>query len=739
MFEILEKKVLHKMATLMKIRAPLVAKNVLPGQFLILRVSKDGERIPLTVFDYDRVLGFVVIVFQVVGATTVMLNSLNEGDKLCDVLGPLGKPSKLDGFKRVCVVSGGLGCANTFSVAKYLKNMGSEVFVISGFRMKNLVILEKTFKHEFENFVVVTDDGSYGKKGLVTDELKCLLHSGCKFDLIFVAGPLIMMKFVCELTKKFGVKTVVSMNPIMIDGTGMCGSCRIMVGNVLKFACVDGPDFDGHLINFDESIRRLKFYSKFEKKAFSKACNLLNSNNSNAEFVSKKTEMLAQNANSRIGNFNEVALGYDEQQAVKEAKRCLNCKNKPCSKKCPVAIDIPAFIEQVSIKNFKKAYDIIAKSSMLPGVCGRVCPQELQCEGGCVRGLKGESVAIGNLERFVADWYAKNYNFENVAVKKNGKKVAIVGSGPAGISCAGELLKFGFDVFIFEALHLPGGVLVYGIPEFRLPKKIVEREILNLKRLGAKIQTNVLIGSTLTLQQLFDEGFCAVFIGMGAGVPKFLGVEGENLNGIYCANEFLTRINLMNANSLEAFTPIHRAKNCAIIGGGNVAMDAARCAKRLGAENVYLIYRRGQEHMPARLEEIKNAKEEGIIFKFFCNPVKFCGNDNGFVDKIICQRTKLDDSLNLKQSKVVVIENSEFEMEIDGVVVAIGTLPNSIVRNDSFGLSVSEFGGVLVDENGLTSRKCVYAGGDVVSGSATVILAMEAGKKAAAAINDQFG
>lgn len=453
----------------------------------------------------------------------------------------------------------------------------------------------------------------------------------------------------------------------------------------------------------------------------------------------KKTEMPTQKVNSRIGNFDEVALGYDENRAMQEARRCLNCKHKPCSLRCPVAINIPGFIEQICLKNFKKAYEIIKSSSMLPGVCGRVCPQELQCEGGCVRGLNGESVAIGNLERFVSDWYAKNCEENVFNFKKNGKKVAIIGSGPAGITCAGELLKNGFDVTIFEALHLPGGVLVYGIPEFRLPKNIVEREICNLKKMGAKIQTNVLVGNTFTLEQLFFDGFCAVFVGVGAGIPKFLGIEGENLNGVYCANEFLTRINLMKAYKKDFQTPIHKAKKFAIVGGGNVAIDAARCAVRLGASEVFLIYRRGEEHMPARFEEIKNAKEEGIIFKTFCYPVKFCSDARGFVKSVICNRTEIDVKSNLKKPSVVVVANSEFELKVDGVVVAIGTLPNAVVRSEGFNLKVSNFGGVEVDANGLTSKPFVYAGGDIVSGSATVILAMEAGKNAAAAINEKFG
>lgn len=458
----------------------------------------------------------------------------------------------------------------------------------------------------------------------------------------------------------------------------------------------------------------------------------------------EKTKMAVQSVERRVGNFNEVALGYTEHQALKEAGRCLNCKNKPCVEKCPVAIDVPAFIEQVRLKNFKKAYEIVSCSSSLPAVCGRVCPQELQCEKGCVRSLKGDGVAIGRLERFVADWQHSNggvgFDFKNLKSKKNGRKVAVVGSGPAGISCAGELAKFGFEVCVFEALHRPGGVLAYGIPQFRLPNEVVEREIENLKKLGVKIKTNVLIGRTLSLGNLFSLGFKAVFVGVGAGLPRFLKIPGENLNGIYCANEFLTRINLMNAFQPNAQTPVHRAEKFVVVGGGNVAMDAARCAKRLGSKQVVVIYRRGEENMSARLEEVENAKEEGIVFKTFCNPVEFVGDETGFVRKIVCEKTALKKVDCSKKEAVVSVANSRFEIEADGVVVAIGTSPNPLVGCGSFGFEVDRFGRVVVNELTCeTSRDGVYAGGDVVSGSATVILAMAAGKRAAEAIFKKFG
>ncbi len=449
---------------------------------------------------------------------------------------------------------------------------------------------------------------------------------------------------------------------------------------------------------------------------------------------SKKTEMEVQCVEKRIKNFNEVALGYSSEQAVKEACRCLNCKHKPCVKNCPVSINIPAFIEQIKLQNFKKSFEILNKFTLLPAVCGRVCPQELQCEKNCVRGQKGESVAIGRLERFVADWHSKNVGFKNYnsfAIKNNKKKVAVVGSGPAGLTCAGELAKFGFDVVVFEALHEIGGVLIYGVPEFRLPKKIVKNEICRLQNLGVKFKTNILIGTTISLDDLFNEGFCSVFIGAGAGTPKFLNIAGENLNGIYCANEFLTRINLMKAFEQNSQTPIYKAKKFIIIGGGNVAIDSARCAKRLGKNEVEIVYRRGFDQMPARLEEIEHARQEGVVFRNFCTPIKFIGEK--FVEKIICKTTEF------KNGELVFSNQPEFEIKADGVVIAIGTNPNSLVKNESFGVELDNKGRIIVDsETFATSRPNVYAGGDVVSGAATVILAMQAGKKAAQSICEKF-
>jgi len=451
----------------------------------------------------------------------------------------------------------------------------------------------------------------------------------------------------------------------------------------------------------------------------------------------KRNEMPSQEPQVRNKNFKEVALGYTAETAINEAQRCLNCKHKPCISGCPVKIRIPEFIEQVAQGEFEKAYQIIHDSSSLPAVCGRVCPQETQCESKCVRGIKGEPVAIGRLERFVADWHNNNVKELPEKVKSNGKKVAIIGSGPSGLTCAGDLAKMGYEVTVFEALHLAGGVLVYGIPEFRLPKAIVQKEIENLNALGVQIQTNVVIGKTLSIDELLGEfGFSAVFIGSGAGLPRFMNIPGENLKGVYSANEFLTRVNLMKAYKEDSQTPVMRAKRVAVVGGGNVAMDAARCAKRLGADEVYIVYRRSEEELPARKEEVEHAKEEGIIFKLLTNPVEIKESENGFVGAIKCVQMQLGEPDATGRRSPVVIENSDFEIPVDCVIMSIGTSPNPLIKSTTKGLETQRWGGIIADEKGQTSKQGVFAGGDAVTGAATVILAMGAGKTAAEAIDE---
>ncbi len=451
----------------------------------------------------------------------------------------------------------------------------------------------------------------------------------------------------------------------------------------------------------------------------------------------KKNEMPAQPADVRNGNFDEVALGYTEEQALDEAARCLHCKNKPCREGCPVGIDIPAFIARVAEKDYEGAYQVIAESSSLPAVCGRVCPQETQCEKHCVRAIKGESVGIGRLERFVADYHNTHSKAEAVRPAFNGHRVAVIGSGPAGLTCAGELARMGYDVTVFEALHLPGGVLVYGIPEFRLPKAIVSREVETLRSLGVKIETNVVVGKSRSVDELFASGFEAVFIGSGAGLPKFMNIPGENLKGVYSANEFLTRINLMKAYQPGSETPIMRADRVAVVGGGNVAMDAARCAKRLGASKVYIVYRRGADELPARAEEVEHAKEEGIEFRLLTNPIEILRGENGFVAGIRCERMELGEPDASGRRRPVAVKDSAFDIELDAVIMAIGTSPNPLIKSTTKGLETQKWGGIVAEEpSGQTSREGVFAGGDAVTGAATVILAMGAGKSSARAIDE---
>ena len=450
----------------------------------------------------------------------------------------------------------------------------------------------------------------------------------------------------------------------------------------------------------------------------------------------KKNSMPSQDPNVRNKNFDEVALGYTEEQALDEATRCLNCKNKPCMQGCPVMVHIPDFIAEVAKGDFEAAYQIIAATSALPAVCGRVCPQESQCEKYCVRGIKGEPVGIGRLERFVADWHREHTTGAAEKPASNGHRVAVVGSGPSGLTCAGDLARKGYDVTVFEALHLAGGVLVYGIPEFRLPKAIVQKEVDGLKALGVTIATDTVIGRTITVDEMMEEqGFEAVFIGSGAGLPMFMNIPGVNYKGVLSANEFLTRINLMKAYKPDSDTPIQHPKKVAVVGGGNVAMDAARCAKRLGAE-VYVVYRRGMEELPARKEEVEHAEEEGIIFKTLNNPVEILADENDNVNKIRCIKMELGEPDASGRRRPIEVPGSEFELDVDCVIMALGTSPNPLIKSTTKGLEINKQGGIVVNEDGLTSREHVYAGGDAVTGAATVILAMGAGKTAAKAIDE---
>ena len=755
MFRIAEKYPINTSKTIFRVsvEAPLIAKSAKPGQFAIFRLDEFGERFPLTIADYDPEKGTVSFNFQPAGKSTQMFSLIEPGDYIADIVGPLGRPAEINpNAKRVCVVGGGTGCAINYPVAKELKRLGIAVDMICGFRSEDIVIMEDEFRAASDNLYITTDDGSYGEKGFVTTKLKELLEAGVQYDSVLTCGPVIMMKYVAETTRPYGVKTTASLNPIMIDGTGMCGGCRLTVGGERKFACVDGPEFDAHLVDWDSLLERNNFYLGEESDQNEHVCRITGGvrrgeykpseadENENPVKRMTKHPMPEQDPQVRAKNFNEVALGYGSFTARLEAMRCLNCKDPQCVKGCPVNVRIPEFISKVKTGDYEGGYEVIATTNSLAAVCGRVCPQERQCESRCVRGVKGEPVAIGRLERFVADYHMEHADAGEQPQKAapNGHKVAVIGSGPSGLSCAGDLIKKGYDVTVFEALHKCGGVLAYGIPEFRLPKSIVDREVKNLERAGVKFVTDCIIGRTMQLDQLFEEGYEAVFIGSGAGLPQFMNIPGENLLGVYSANEYLTRINLMKAYRDDYDTPIKSdAKRIAVIGGGNVAMDAARCAKRMGADEVFIVYRRGRDELPARAEEVHHAEEEGIEFKLLNNPVEILGDANKHVVGLKCVKMRLGEPDASGRRGVTPIEGSEFVIVADAVIVAIGTTPNPLLRSTTPGLETNKKGCLVVNEDSLeTSRQAVYAGGDAVTGAATVILAMGAGKQGAASIDE---
>ncbi len=737
--EIVEKRQLAPSITLFKIYTPDIVRKAKPGQFVVLRADDYAERIPLTIADFDRETDLLTVIFQVVGSSTQKLDRFQQGDTILDVVGPLGKPSHLEKFGTVVCVGGGVGVAPVYPIAKALYQMGNNVINIIGSRSKEMLILEDEMKAISSELYVTTDDGTYGHHGFVTDILKKLIADGTKIDLVIGIGPVIMMKAVADVTRPHNLKTVVSLNTIMVDGTGMCGCCRATVGGETKFVCVDGPEFDGHKVEFGELMLRGRMYNREERRAnWDHKCKL--EEKEKALKKSKKREaMPEQNPNVRIQNFNEVALGYTRDNALREASRCLNCKNMPCVEGCPVNVQIPVFIKKVKEGDFMGAIRTIKETNALPAVCGRVCPQESQCESKCVLGKKGQPIAVGRLERFAADFELGQGDVRAPEIAKpTGKKVAVVGAGPAGLTVAGELAKKGHEVTVFEALHKAGGVLVYGIPEFRLPKAIVQREVDYVSKLGAKIKVDTIIGQTTTVDELFGQGYDAIFVGTGAGLPYFMEIPGENLNGVYSANEFLTRANLMKAYLFPEYdTPVRVGSKVAVIGGGNVAMDAARISKRMGADKVYLVYRRSRAEMPARAEEAHHAQEEGIDFRLLTAPVKVLGDKNGWVTGMECIKMELGEPDASGRRRPVEIKGSEYVLDVDVVIVAIGQGPNPILTSTTEGLKLRKSGNIEADpETGKTSRRGVFAGGDIVTGAATVILAMGAGRKAAAAMDE---
>ena len=750
MYEIISKRLLNSHEIYrMEIHAPWISLSGKPGQFVIVIPHEQGERIPLTISDIVYQRQSIVIVFQVVGETTRQLAAMEEGEDLYTIVGPLGRPSELielvengkSPLKRLLFVAGGVGIAPVFPQVKWAFRQGIPTDVIIGARSKDLLFYEDELRAVCHNLHIMTDDGSYGEQGLVTAKVDELCTKGVEYSHCVAIGPLPMMKFVSLTTKKYDLPTIVSLNCMMVDGTGMCGACRVRVGDEVKFCCVDGPEFDGHLVDFDEAARKLKTPDarryRIATSESGHQCNLAPA--VEQALATARQKPAEQEPKVRARNFDEVSFGLTERQAITEANRCLQCKKPRCVEACPVGINIPRFIQNIKEENFNQAYVTISMDSALPAVCGRVCPQETQCEGSCVMGVKNEPIAIGALERFVADNHRAQSKPQSQCYPA-GRKVAVVGSGPSGLTCAGDLAKHGYQVTVFEALHHAGGVLVYGIPEFRLPKqKVVEPEIENLRRLGVEIRTNVIIGKSITIDQLFSEmEYDAVYIASGAGLPKFMGVKGETLIGVISANELLTRTNLMHGYDEKYDTPIYLGKKVIVVGGGNVAMDAARTALRLGSE-VTVVYRRGQQDMPARREEVHHAMEEGVQFMFQTAPVEILGNEDGTVRALRCAKMEMGEADAKGRRSFKQIEGSEFDLEADTIVAALGTSPNPLIRTTTPGLECEPWGGIKADENGQTSRKLIFAGGDAVSGAATVILAMGAGRKAAKAIMEALG
>lgn len=720
------------------ISQPEISCKAKPGQFVLVRVSEQGERVPLTIVEADGQQQTITLIVQQVGKSTRLICALKAGEKVRDILGPLGTPTEIEKYGQVLVIGGGVGTAVAFPVAKALHLAGNHLVGLIGARTKELVILESELKEICDEVLIATDDGSAGFHGNTAQWLNQLLQEGRKFDLVYASGPLLMLKAISDITRQAGIKTIVSLNSLMVDGTGMCGGCRTIVGGKVLFTCVDGPDFDAHQVDFDSLINRNNAYRQQEEISRTQDSAAKPAVPKRAPIPRQR--MPAQDASSRIHNFNEVNMGYPEAAARLEALRCLQCGKPACVDGCPVNVQIPQFIKKLVDGDYLGAAAIYKHDNTLASVCARVCPQSEQCEGMCILAKKGEAVAIGNLARFVLDVdREKGKPVQEAAAAPSGFKVAIVGSGPAGLACAGDLVKLGHQVTVFEALHDLGGVLTYGIPEFRLPKVIVREELDALRQAGVEFKTNQLIGATITVDELFQQGFDAVFIGSGAGLPNFMNIPGEALIGVYSANEFLIRVNLMHAYEFPNFdTPIISCKDkvVAVIGGGNTALDSARVALRLGAKEVHVIYRRTEEDMPARREEYEHAREEGIQFHFLCVPIRFNGNPSGWLTGATLQLMKQGEVDASGRRSPVPIAGSEYDMALEVAIVAVGNGSNPIIQRTTPDLAFNKRGNLVVDEETMAAnRSGVYGGGDIVTGGATVIRAMGSGRKAAAAID----
>ena len=743
------------------IEAPLIAKSRKAGHFVIVRVGEKGERMPLTIAAADPVKGTITLVVQEVGLSSTRLCELNEGDYITDVVGPLGKATHIENFGTVVCAGGGVGVAPMLPIVQALKAAGNRVITVLAGRTKDLIILEKEMRESSDEVIIMTDDGSYGRKGLVTEGVEEVIKRE-KVDKCFAIGPAIMMEFVCLLTKKYEIPTDVSLNTIMVDGTGMCGACRITVGGKTRFVCVDGPEFDGHQVDFDEMLKRMGAFKDIEREEIHKldekpdTCEAVKtSDDRNAawrEELRKSMKAKERTAIPRVkmneldpeyrshSRKEEVNLGLNEEQALTEAKRCLDCANPSCMEGCPVGINIPTFIKNIERGEFLEAARVLKQTSALPAVCGRVCPQEKQCESKCIHLKMGhEAVAIGYLERFAADYERESGQISVPEIaEKNGIKVAVVGSGPAGLSFAGDMAKLGYSVTVFEALHEIGGVLKYGIPEFRLPNKIVDVEIENLSKMGVEFVKDCIIGKTISVNDLKAEGYQGIFVASGAGLPNFMNIPGENSINIMSSNEYLTRVNLMDAASEDSDTPVTFGKRVAVIGGGNTAMDSVRTARRLGAEKAMIIYRRSEAEMPARLEEVKHAKEEGIEFLTLHNPIEYIADEKGRVKQVVLQKMELGEPDASGRRSPVPIPGAIETIDIDMAIVSVGVSPNPIVPHSIEGLELGRKGTIAVNDDMQSSIPTIYAGGDIVRGGATVILAMGDGRRAAAAMDKQL-
>ena len=784
MNKIIRKEQFSEKVFLFEVEAPLIARSRKAGNFVIVRVGDRGERMPLTIADADVEKGTITIVVQEVGLSSTKLCLLNPGDYITDVVGPLGNPTKIEKYGTVICAGGGVGIAPMLPIAKALKAAGNRVLCVIAGRNKELVILEDEVRACSDELIIMTDDGSYGEKGVVTVGIERLIQQE-HIDKVFAIGPPIMMKFCCLLTQKYNIPTDVSLNTIMVDGTGMCGACRLTIGGKTKFVCIDGPEFDGALVDWDEMFKRMGTFKRAEQEEMEhfeehlagagpdsgapRGGKLQAGQEMDVEPTDEPLEVLTdRNAEWRkalrasmkpkertaIGRvampelepayrittrYEEVNKGLTKQMALTEAKRCLDCAKPTCVEGCPVNIDIPSFIKNIERGQFLAAAKVLKNTSALPAVCGRVCPQEKQCESRCIHLKMNEpAVAIGYLERFAADYERESGNMSIPGLApSNGIKVAVVGSGPAGLSFAGDMAKRGYDVYVFEALHEIGGVLKYGIPEFRLPNNIVDVEIDNLRKMGVHFQTDCIVGKTISIEQLEQSGFKGIFVGSGAGLPNFMNIPGENLINVMSSNEYLTRVNLMDAANPQTDTPLNIGKKVLVVGGGNTAMDSCRTAKRLGAD-VTIVYRRSEAEMPARAEEVKHAKEEGINFMCLHNPIEYIADESGAVKQAVLQVMTLGEPDASGRRSPVPVEGKIVTVDTDQVIVAIGVSPNPLVPKSIKDLTLGRKNTIVVNEEMQSSRPEIFAGGDIVRGGATVILAMGDGRRAAANMDKQL-